>query len=196
MPSGFIFGKGGDAGPGAFAGCAHEAEDFLKLVFVGSAGEKGATGVHFRHDAAGGPDVDAGIVGAGSEEDVRGAVPEGYDFIGEGVDWDPESSCETEIGEFELALVVDEEVLRLEIAMQDAVLVAEGDALKELVHEGFDRDVVELTALTARVHEFLEVFVHVLKHEHEFVFGMDDVVQGHDIFVLELFHEGNFADGS
>ena len=32
--------------------------------------------------------------------------------------------------------------------MQDTVLMAEGDSLQELVHEGLDGDVVELTAVS------------------------------------------------
>ena len=195
MPPGLILGESGDAGPGALAGRAHQPEDFLELVFVCGAGEEGAAGVHFRHDAAGGPDVDAGVVGAGTEQDVRGAVPEGDDFVGESIDWDAERSRETEVGEFELALVVDEEVLGFEVAVQDPVFVAEGDSLEELVHEGFDGDIIELTALAAGIHEFLKVFVHVFEDEHEFVFGVDDVVEGDDVFVLEFFHEGDFADG-
>ena len=79
--------------------------------------------------------------------------------------------------------------------MQDAVVVAEGDALEELVHERFDGDVVERAAVAARVHVFFEVAVHEFEDEHEFVFGVDDVVQGDDVFVLEFFHERDFADG-
>lgn len=195
MPSRFVFGEGGDAGPRTLAGGAHEAEDFLELVFVGGAREKGPAGVHFGHDAAGGPDVDAGVVGARTEQDIGSAIPEGDDFVGEGVDGDAKGSRKTEIGELELTFVVDEKILGLEVAMQDAVLVAKGDALEELVHEGFDGHVVELTALAARVHELLEVFVHVFEDEHELVLGVNDVVEGDDVFMLELFHEGNFADG-
>lgn len=105
---GLVFGKLADSRPGAFGGSTHNAEDFLKLVFVGGAGEEGAAGVHFGHDAAGGPDVDAGVVCAGAEEDVRGAVPEGDDLVGEGVNGDAEGAREAEVGELELALVVDE----------------------------------------------------------------------------------------
>lgn len=195
MPAGLVLGEGGDAGPGALAGRAHETENLLQLVLVRGAGEEGAAGVHFGHDAAGGPDVDAGVVGARAEEDIRGAVPEGNDLIGEGVDGDAEGPRKTEIGEFELALVVDEQVLRFQVAVEDAVFVAESDALQELVHEGFDGHVVELAALAARIHEFLEVLVHVFEDEHEFVLGVDDIVEGDDVFMLELFHEGDFADG-
>ena len=73
--------------------------------------------------------------------------------------------------------------------------MAKGNTLEELVHEGFDGDVVELTAVSTGVHVFLEVFVHVFEDEHEFVFGVDDVVEGDDVFVFELFHEGDLADG-
>lgn len=95
----------------------------------------------------------------------------------------------------ELALVVDKKVLRFEIAMEDTIFVAEGNTLKELVHERLDGHIIELAALTARVHEFLEIFVHIFEDKHEFVFGMDDVVEGDNVLVLELFHEGDFADG-
>ena len=127
---GFVFRELGDSRPAALGRGAHYAEDLLELVFVGGAGEEGATGVHFRHDATRGPDVDAGVVGARAEEDVRGAVPEGDDLVAEGVDGDTEGARKAKVGEFELALVVDEEVLGLEIAVQDAVVVAEGDTLE------------------------------------------------------------------
>jgi hypothetical protein len=66
--------------------------------------------------------------------------------------------------------------------------VAEGDAAEELLHEGFDGDVVELATVAARVHVLFEVLVHVFEDEHELVFGVDDVVEGDDVFVLEFFH--------
>ena len=124
-----------DAGPGALGGRAHEPEDLLQLVFVGRAGEERPPRVHFRHDAAGAPDVDAGVVGARAEQHVRRAVPEGHDFVAEGVDGDAEGAGEAEVGEFELPFGVDEQVLRLQVAVQDAVFVAEGNALQQLVHE-------------------------------------------------------------
>ena len=71
----FVLWELADSGPGTLRGGAHDAKDFLELVFVRGSREEGASGVHFCHYAAGGPDVDAGIVGAGAEEDVRGAVP-------------------------------------------------------------------------------------------------------------------------
>ncbi len=123
-----VFGELGDPWPGAFRWSAHNAEDTDELVFVGGAGEERASGVHFCHDAAGGPDIDAGVVGAGAEEDVRGAVPEGYDFVGECVNGDSEGSGKTEICELQLAFEIDEEILRLQIAVQDSVGMTEVNA--------------------------------------------------------------------
>ena len=87
----------GDAWPGALRGRAHDAEDAHKLVFVRGAGEERTTGVHLCHDTACGPDVDAGIVGSASKENIGGSIPEGYDFVGERVDWDSKRPCKTEI---------------------------------------------------------------------------------------------------
>ena len=135
MEVGFIFRELGDTGPGALGWCAHYTENFLKLVFVCGAREEGPPSVHFCHYAPCRPDVDTGVVGAGAEEDVGGTVPEGDNFIGECVDGDAEGAGEAEVGELELAFVVDQEVLRFEVAVEHPIVVAEGDALEELVHE-------------------------------------------------------------
>ena len=139
-----VFGELGDAGPGTFGGGTHYAEDLLELVFVGGAGEEGAPGVHFCHYAAGGPDVDAGVVGAGAEEDVGGAVPEGYYFVGEGINGDAKGSGQAEIRKLELAFVVDEEILGFQISMQDAVFMTKSYSSEKLVHEALDSNIIQL----------------------------------------------------
>lgn len=176
MPSRLVLGKRGDAGPAALARGTHQAEDFLELVFVCCAREERAAGIHFSHDTAGGPDVDRGVVRAAAEKDIRGAIPEGHYFVTKRVDGDAEGSSKTEIGQFELAFAVDEEILGFQVAVQDAILVAEGDTLEQLVHERFDGNEVELTALATAVHIFLKVFVHVLEHKHQFILGMNNIV--------------------
>ena len=191
-----VFGELRDSGPGALRGRAHDAEDAHQLVFVGSAGEERAAAVHLGHDATSGPDVDAGVVGAGTEEDVWGAVPQRHDFVGEGVDRDAEGSGETEIGELELAFVVDEEILRLEIAVEDSVRVAEVDALEELVHEGFDGDGRQCSSISLGVHVLLQILIHVFKDQHELVLGMNDIVEADDVLVLQLLHQRDLADCS
>lgn len=56
---------------------------------------------------------------------------------------DTKGAGETEIGELEVALLVDEEVLGLEVAVQDAVGVAVLDAVAKLEHELADDLVAE-----------------------------------------------------
>ena len=58
--------------------------------------------------------------------------------MGVGSKWDAEGACEAEVGEFEVAFFVDEEVLGFEVAVEDAVGVAVADALEELGCEFLD----------------------------------------------------------
>ena len=54
-------------------------------------------------------------------------------------DRNAEGACQTEVGELELPSSVNEQVLGLQIAMQNAVGVAEGDAPNELVEIGLEK---------------------------------------------------------
>lgn len=45
------------------------------------------------------------------------------------------SVCPTKIGQFELALVVDEQVLRLQVSVEDFPLVTVGQTTQQLEHE-------------------------------------------------------------
>lgn len=176
MEIGFVFRELGDAWPGAFRRRSHQSENLLELVFIGGAGEEWAARVHLRHDAPRRPNVDAGVVGATAEQDIWGTVPEGDHLVGKGVDRNPKGAREPEIREFELALVVDEQVLGFQVAVQYSVVMAEGDSLQKLVHERFDGDVVQLTATAARIHVLLQVLVHVFEDQHELILRVDDIM--------------------
>ena len=115
-------------------------------------------------------------------------IPQRDDLVGEGVDRNTECSCQTEICEFQLAFLVDQKVLGLEISMENPVLVAERNAPQQLVHERFDGKVVELAVIASRIHVSLQVLVHEFENEHQLVFGMDHVVEGEDVLMFELFH--------
>ena len=51
-----------------------------------------------------------------------------------------EGSCQTEVGEFEVAVFIDEEVLGFQVAVENAVGVAVADAGEELGGEFLDLD--------------------------------------------------------
>lgn len=72
--------------------------------------------------------------------------------------------------------------------MQNPILVTELDSLQDLVHEGFDSDIVQLASTSSGIHVFLQVFIHVFKYQHEFVFGVDDIIEGDNVFMFEFFH--------
>lgn len=189
MEVGLVLGELADAGPRALRRSAHQAENALELVLIGSTGEERATCVHLGHDATCGPDINAGVVRAATEQDVRRTVPQRDDLVGKGVDGNSKSAGKAKISELQLALVVDEKVLRLEIAVQDAVLVAEGNTAEQLVHERLDSHGIQLASVASRIHVLFQILVHVLKHEHQLVLSVDDVVQRDDVLVLQLFHE-------
>lgn len=67
--------------------------------------------------------------------------------MGVGAEGDAEGTREAEVGEFEVAFFVDEEVLGFEVAVEDAVGVAVADAFDELVGEFLDLKSLSLLAL-------------------------------------------------
>ncbi len=64
------------------------------------------------------------------------------------------------------------------------------------MHEGLNCHGRQSSSVAVGVHVFLEIFVHILKDEHEFVLSVNDIVERDDILMFELFHERDFADGS
>ena len=94
-------------------------------------------------------------------------------LVTERIDGHTKSSRQTEITNLELASSVDEQVLGLEITVQDAVLVAEGDTLddsaspsaptrilphiEELMRKVPDCVEIQRAAITMRVHVLLEI---------------------------------------
>ena len=59
--------------------------------------------------------------------------PRPTNLVGVGADGDAERAREAEVGQLQLALAVNEQVLGLEVAVEHAVVVAEGHAVEELV---------------------------------------------------------------
>ncbi len=175
----------GDSGPGAFGWGSEQAEDALQLVLVGGSRKQRSTRVHLGHDATDGPDVDAGAVGTAAQQHVRSSVPERHHLVREGVDGDAECPRQTEVGELQLAILVYQEILGLEISMQDLALVAKGNAAEELVGERLGGRGIYLPSISSlRFHVFLQIHIHVLGDEHQLVLGVDHIMEGEDVFVL------------
>ena len=130
--------EGRDAGPLRLGGRAEDAEDLEDLVDLAVAREERLARRHLRVDAADTPHVDARAVLPAAEQDLRRAVPERDDLVGVGAEGHAEGPREPEVGEFEVAFFVDEEVLGFEVAVQHAVGVAVARSFEQLVGEFLD----------------------------------------------------------
>lgn len=121
---------------------------------------------------------------------------------------------QTKVGQLQVTLLVDQQVLRLEVAVQDAMGVAEADAMAELIHEllddlGAQAQVCELvtgargqsaasTAIRHRqsLHVLLEVEIEEFADEIELVtVGVNNVKQADNVGVSHLLEQRDFADG-
>ncbi len=164
----------------------------VELVDLGITGkERGAHG-HLGEDAADGPDVDRGGVLAGAEQNLRGTIPQGDDLVGVVAHRDAEGAGEPEVGQLELAGAVDEQVLRLEVAVQDAEGVAVRNAVDELVKVRLDQHGAQHFHA---VHEALEILVEKLEDEVQFLLLVHDILEADHVGVVQLLQDADLADG-
>lgn len=80
---------------------------------------------HFDHDAAGRPYVHTEVLPLLAHQDFGRALPQGDDFVRQGLERQFETAGQAEVAYLDvLGVVVDEHVLRLEIAVHNAAFVA------------------------------------------------------------------------
>lgn len=132
---GRVVGEAGEAGPGRLGGRSQGLEDLVDLADFGVAFEHRLAPEHLAVDAADRPNVDARSVLGLSEKDLRTAVPQGDDLVGQLGEGDREAAGESEVGDFEVSVLVDEDVLRLQVAVDDAVRVADEQSGEDLLQE-------------------------------------------------------------
>ncbi len=65
---------------------------------------------------------------SGAEQHVGGSVPEGDHLVAVCFSGHTLGTGQSEVGQLQLALVVDEQVLRLQVSVQDSARVAERQA--------------------------------------------------------------------
>lgn len=132
-------GQAAKGGPGLVGGEAAQLKDFGYLVDLVGALQEGLAGNELAKDAADGPHVDGGGVGARAEEELRAAVPQGDDELGEFGRWKlADVAGHAKVCDFEEAAVAEEEVGGFEVAVEDVVFVEVGDARGELEEEALD----------------------------------------------------------
>lgn len=184
----------GDAGPVVFCGGADGLADHLDLVELVVAGHVRRAEDELCEDGADGPNVDGAAVVSGAEEQLRRPVPAGDDVgshVAMGVG---EAPRKTEIGKLDLAVGGDEQVVGLDIAVQDKVLVAEPHCASEHAHPGLDvcGAVADVVGVADEHFEVAER--EVLEHQIEvLVLGGEDGEQRDDVWMLQLLQVLEFA---
>lgn len=121
---------------------------------------------------------------------------------------------QTEISQLEVSVAVNQQVLRLEVTVQDAVAVAVANAFHQLSHELLDHGIAQSHVLAQRrtfrqslptstlahrksLHVFLQVKVEELEDEVELVaVGVHDVQQSDNVGVIHLLQQGDLPDSS
>lgn len=109
--------KRSDAGPSIFSWRAHDSKDLKDFVNLAITREQRFAVDHFAKDTTNGPHIYASRVLTSTEKNFGSSVPQGNDFMSVGTKRDAKSTSKAKVGELEVTFLVDEQVLRLEIAM-------------------------------------------------------------------------------
>nr|CAB3450068.1 unnamed protein product [Digitaria exilis] len=135
---------------------------------LGLARHDGLSGEKLGEDAAGAPEINGDTILSGTKQELRRPVPERDDTAGHGLPLGRvKERGEPKVRDPEHAIVVDEEVGALDVAVEDATRVAVSQPLEDLCHEALDLRLRE--ALPGQCGEAGQVVLHVLEHEVEAV---------------------------
>ena len=152
---------------------AQELGDDGELVDVVLSGEQRLALEHLSEDAAGAPDVDLDVVLLPGEHDLGGTVVAGRHVAGHlGV----LDAGEAEVADLEVAVLVDEDVAGLEVAVHDAGRVHVLESAQDLVEEVL----YELFLERPRREEAVEVGAEELGDEVDVLEGGDEDVAERD----------------
>ena len=127
-----------DARPIVLGGRADGLADQVELLEVGLGGQEGLAQHELREDGAHAPHVDRAAVVARAVQQLRRPVPPRDDLRRHLVVRVLEAGGETEVCELHLAVCRDQQVVRLDVAVQHEVLVAEPHCAAQHAHPRFD----------------------------------------------------------
>lgn len=132
---------------------------------------------HLGEDASCRPQIDSESVGLLTEENFGASVPECDDFVSVGLDRETEGTRETEVSKFDhSAGRVDKQVLRLQVTVEDSVLMQVDQSEQDLVQEAlcllFWQWVVSML-----LHVLFEIVLKVLEDQVELVLRVDDLLK-------------------
>ena len=168
---------------------AHRGEDAEEVVLRVPPREDGLSGDHLRKNAPSAPNVGAVAVHDGAEDDVWGAVPQRHHVVAVLFDRNPFDAREAKVGDLQHALL-QQQILRFEVSVDDAVAVEVREAGHELPHEAARVD--GEAALDVR----RQVAVAVLKDHRQLRRAEQNIVEADNVRVRHLPQDHNFADRS
>mmetsp|Transcript_28252 Transcript_28252/g.71009 ORF Transcript_28252/g.71009 Transcript_28252/m.71009 type:complete len:405 (-) Transcript_28252:437-1651(-) len=168
--------------PALRRGRAHHGADLVDLVRLAAAGEERAQRVELRHDRAHRKHVDRRVVVRRAQEHLRRAVPARGDVVGVGR-LGADLARQPKVRDLHRVLG-HQQVLRLHVAVEVAVLVDVRQALHDLVQPvAYARLGQQLVPV---LHHLVHVAIQELKHKVQLVVLADDLLQLHHARVVEL----------
>lgn len=107
----------------------------MQLVSGVETREDGLAVAHFRKDTTHTPHVNLCIVAVITHDNIGRTVPQRDNLVRVGGDGHAVTTSEAKVSELELTVHVNQQILRLEIAVEDVVVMAKGETLQQLVHK-------------------------------------------------------------
>lgn len=168
-------------------------KDLVQLVDLAVAREQRSLVRHLAEDAPDAPHVHGRAVVLAPKQNLRCAVPQRDHLVRVSADGDAKCARKAKVRELQCVVIaIDEEVLRLQVAMEHAVAVAVRDAEQELLQVALHTPWCELARVV--VHVPLQVEVEVLKHEVQRAVVVHDILELHNVGVLELLQQADLPD--
>jgi len=150
---------------------AQHAADLLQLVVLTLAGEERAQVVEFGHDAAHGENVHRRVVGVGAQQQLGRALPARGHLVRLGR-LGADLARQPHVRHLDQLILGGQQVLRLQVAVEEPLVVHEAQPLEHLEHDVADCALAEL--LGPVLHQLLHIVVNLFKYHVQFILGADD----------------------
>ena len=150
-----------------------ELEDLEDLVDFRVSVEERPLLNHFCEYAANSPDIHTQTVLFLSQKHFGSPVPKRLDFMSKSLDGDTKRPSKSEIGDLQVSHLINQQILRLEIPMDDPARVAVVHSVNELVEEQLD--LVRSHRMLVLRHVLLQVIVNVDEDEMKLLLGREVV---------------------
>lgn len=159
-------------------------ENLENLVDFWISSEKSFSLSHLSENATNGPNINRCWVLFLTEKNFRSSVPKGNYFMSISFHWETKGSCETEISKLNVAVLINQEILRLKISVHNSVSVAISSSLQNLISETLN--FLRRKWPTNLSHIFLEIVFTILKYQVEFVLWVQYFLQSSSYYRFNL----------